>query len=63
MENDYYRLLHDFEQTYFIKFNRNTFLLKLNSLSHKVLNLHIFPLRKKNSAYSNISFGTSQEAI
>ena len=34
------------------KFSRNT--LKLNSLSHKVLNLHIFPPRNMNSTNSNI---------
>ena len=35
------------------KFNRNT--LKLNSLSPKVLNSHIFPPRNINSTKSNIS--------
>ena len=35
------------------KFNTNT--LKLNSLSPKVLNSHIFPLRNVNSTKSNIS--------
>ena len=57
---DYSRLLHNFEQKNLIKrkkeFNRNT--LKLNSLLHNVLNLHIFPPRNINSTNNNISSGT-----
>ena len=60
-ENDCYWLLNDFEQTNYFnetdnKFNRN--ILKLNSLSHKLLNIHIFPPQNVNSTNSNILSGT-----